>query len=88
MYGLLTFGLVSGAHGQITPCYDCENDVVIGGYDVVEPFKSGEGFVSGVKGSRSHSTTHFGYTFWFSSADNLETFQQNPSKYLPAYGGF
>jgi YHS domain-containing protein len=80
--------LVSQVDGQITPCRSCEEGVVIGGYDVVEPFKHGAGQSRGVKGSRSYSVKHFGYEFWFHNAENLATFNENPSKYVPAYGGF
>jgi len=87
-------GLTLGVHSsevtsqlEITPCYDCEENVVMGGYDTVQMFKSQAG-AQGVKGSSSHVAKHQGYTFWFSSADNLATFQDDPQKYVPAYGGF
>jgi len=94
MRSLLHCGLVAGVYSseiisqlEITPCYDCEEGAVMGGYDTVQMFKSQAGS-QGVKGSSSHTATYEGYTFWFSSASNLATFQDDPQKYVPAYGGF
>lgn len=41
-----------------------------------------------VQGSAKHSLVHEGATYRFSSAANMKSFQANPAKYLPAYGGY
>ena len=54
------------------------------GYDPVAYFTAGKP----VKGSKQHSLTHGGGTYYFSSAANKSAFEGNPGKYLPEYGGF
>jgi len=41
-----------------------------------------------VKGSKSHSHKWQGANWYFSSAQNLELFRKNPTKYAPQYGGY
>ncbi len=41
-----------------------------------------------VNGSGLHMTTHDGAVYWFSSAENQNTFKADPMKYVPAYGGY
>jgi YHS domain-containing protein len=41
-----------------------------------------------VMGSEEYSTTLNGYTFWFSTEENLKTFISDPWTYAPAFGGF
>lgn len=53
------------------------------GYDVVAYFQD-----IAVKGDSKFSTTVDGVKYRFATAENLEAFQQNPSAYLPQYGGF
>ena len=54
------------------------------GYDVVtyhtakRPLRGNGNFVTAYKGA----------TYQFSSKENLETFQANPEKYVPAYNGY
>lgn len=79
--------LVGCAVGQIQPCNDCVEGVVMGGADVVAYFSLDEDD-EGIMGKRSHSLEHQGYTFYFSNAENAETFKANPDKYIPAWGGF
>jgi YHS domain-containing protein len=40
------------------------------------------------KGSSALSASHGGATFLFASDDNRKAFQANPTKFLPAYGGW
>jgi len=60
---------------------------VLDGYDLVayHNLQSGQ---DGVRGSDQHTAHYKGYEFWFTSAENKALFEQNPEKYLPAYGGF
>jgi len=41
-----------------------------------------------VKGSKEFSVNHFGITWYFSSAENQKTFQSDPEKYSPQFGGY
>ena len=40
------------------------------------------------RGTGNHVSNHEGVNYLFSSAENKKTFDKNPSKYLPAYGGY
>ncbi len=53
------------------------------GYDVVAYF-AGES----VKGSKEHTAEYEGVNYKFSSSENLETFEGDPAKYVPQYGGY
>ncbi|RMH15626.1 MAG: YHS domain-containing protein [Gemmatimonadetes bacterium] len=61
-----------------------EQGVVLGGYDVVSYFERNEA----VRGSADHSADFEGATFWFSSDENRRKFQEDPTRFTPAYGGF
>ena len=41
-----------------------------------------------VKGEPTIATEYLGYTYFFSSEANKATFEEQPEKYLPAYGGY
>lgn len=53
------------------------------GYDVVSYFSG-----SPKEGSSKHVTTYKEAKYKFSSAENLQKFKANPTKYLPEYGGY
>jgi YHS domain-containing protein len=63
--------------------YYTKKGVVAKGYDVVSYFKK-----EAKQGSKEISTEHDGVQFYFSSQENLNTFQKNPTQYIPQYGGF
>lgn len=54
------------------------------GYDPVAYFTEGEP----TKGSHEYTATFEGATYRFASAEHLATFEAEPERYLPAYGGF
>jgi YHS domain-containing protein len=58
--------------------------VILKGYDPVAYFTQKKA----VKGSPKYQTTYQGATYYFSSAADLATFKESPSKYVPQYGGF
>jgi YHS domain-containing protein len=58
--------------------------VALKGYDTVSYFSSG----GPVQGSASFSAKYGGATYWFANANNQDTFNANPEKYTPAFGGF
>lgn len=67
--------------------YDAGQGLAASGRDVVAYFSLSSKRADGVLGSADFSTMHKGTTFQFASAENLATFQSNPDKYAPRYGG-
>lgn len=58
--------------------------VAVQGYDLVS-------YHNGAKplpGNGNHAVDYKGANYLFSSAENKKTFEANPEKYLPAYGGW
>ncbi len=60
-----------------------DDDYVAKGYDVVAYFQE-----KVKEGKDAFQTSHDGVKYRFSSQENLETFQSNPDKYVPQYGGY
>ncbi len=60
--------------------------LAIQGYDPVAYFPEGGG--KATKGDARHALTHDGITYHFASDTNKKTFEANPSKYEPLYGGW
>ncbi|MGV7227271.1 MAG: YHS domain-containing (seleno)protein [Nitrospirales bacterium] len=56
----------------------------ISGYDPVAYFTKGKP----MKGSGYHVAEYQGVTYAFASKDHKEMFEDNPDKYVPAYGGY
>ena len=63
--------------------YNEQKSFVANGYDVVAYFSN-----SAVNGSTKYRATYDGAKYRFSSKKNLDTFNTNPKKYLPEYGGW
>lgn len=61
-----------------------EQGIFLDGYDVVAYFTTNEA----TPGSPQHSTAYNGATLYFASNANKETFEANPPKFMPKYGGF
>ena len=61
-----------------------ENGVILGGYDAVSYFTED----APVKGSADFTAVHNNAIYYFSSSDNRDSFNANPAKYAPQYGGF
>lgn len=57
--------------------------LILQGYDVVAYFKNGA-----AKGSEKFSIKYENITYHFASQENLLSFQKNPQKYIPKYGGY
>ncbi len=55
------------------------------GYDLVS-YHLGDGAPE--KGNGNNVAYHDNVTYLFANADNKKAFESNPSKYLPAYGGY
>jgi len=60
------------------------SNTAVEGHDAVAYFTQGQP----VKGSKQFSTQYQGAEFRFASAENLATFQADPAKYAPQYGGY
>ena len=56
----------------------------ISGYDPVSYFTDGKA----MKGSGYHVADYKGVTYAFASKDHKQLFEDNPEKYVPAYGGY
>ena len=53
------------------------------GYDLVSYHQGGP-----KKGNGNHVAVHEGITYVFANEANQQSFEANPAKYLPAYGGY
>lgn len=69
-------GAIAGEYNHSTPA--------VQGYDVVS-YQTGK---RPVRGNGNFVSSHKGATYQFSSKSNLELFESNPQKYVPAYGGY
>ncbi|MFD2566870.1 YHS domain-containing (seleno)protein [Pseudotenacibaculum haliotis] len=63
--------------------YYVKKGAVAKGYDVVSYFDN-----QAKKGNKKIATEYDGVKFYFSSQENLKKFKENPTKYVPQYGGF
>lgn len=59
--------------------------VAVQGYDIVS-YHQGDGAPQ--KGTGNAVAYHNGHAYLFANAKNKKTFEANPAKYLPAYGGY
>ena len=81
----LTVGMLSLSHlASAQNIFANADKVALNGYDVVSYFTKNQA----ERGSKAHAAQHQGITFYFSSADNQKKFSENPSAYLPQYGGY
>ncbi len=64
--------------------YNTKKGFVAEGYDVVSYFTNKKPIV----GKKKFQTRIDGAAFKFSSAKNLALFKENPTKYIPQYGGY
>jgi YHS domain-containing protein len=61
-----------------------KNGLILKGYDVVAYFSENKA----VKGSANYESVYQGAKYHFNSATNKATFEKNPERYVPQYGGF
>ncbi len=73
---VLAAGVSAGEYANSTPA--------VQGYDVV----SYQTAKRPVRGNGNYVAEYRGATYLFSSKDNQETFESDPEKYAPAYGGY
>lgn len=80
----IVFFLATGTYGfSQTTDYNTKNGFAIHGYDVVSYFDGAP-----LEGNDEFLTTFEGTKFKFHNQENLQRFRENPSKYLPEYGGY
>ncbi len=84
VYAVATFLSIVMAQQVHAHSAHSQAHVAIGGYDPVAYFEAGRP----TPGTGHHTATHNGATYLFASKKNQETFQANPQKYAPQYGGF
>ena len=60
------------------------NNPANGGYSLVSYFEKNKAEM----GSAEYSVEYEGKHYWFSSADQINTFNSNPARYLPRFSGF
>jgi hypothetical protein len=60
-----------------------QQNVAINGYDPVAYFSE-----NALRGDPLHSVDYEGQTFYFATEENKASFQSNPEKFAPLYGGY
>jgi len=60
-----------------------KSGAIIGGYDVVSYLID-----TPTKGKKELTSEYMGIDYWFSSKENQKIFEKDPSKFVPAYGGW
>lgn len=60
-----------------------KDGILIDGYDVVSYYTG-----KPILGVRKYSVNQDGVLLYFANAENMSTFQENPVRYMPAYGGY
>ena len=80
----LFLALISCSAPEATGPVFIQNGLALDGYDPVAYFEQSEA----KKGHENEVVTYQGATYAFSSTKNRQLFEQDPDKYLPAYGGW
>lgn len=70
--------------GQVFAANVSNSTVGAGGYDLVSYHVNKKP----LRGNGNHAATYEGVTYLFSNETNKKTFHADPSKYIPAYGGY
>ncbi len=66
-----------------TKDYNTKKGFMANGYDVVAYFNN-----QAIEGNKIYVTEHEGVKYKFTSQENLNTFKENPEKFIPQYGGY
>jgi YHS domain-containing protein len=82
-FAAITLGSISLAQAGVDTETD-ENNVILAGHDAVAYFTQGKP----VEGSANYTASHNGAIYRFSSAKNRDTFNAEPERFAPQYGGF
>lgn len=84
LFALLFVAGLSLASLSASAATPVDSVTAVSGYDVVAYHTVNQA----VRGNGHHVAVHDGVTYLFASVDNLKTFEANPAKYVPAYGGW
>jgi YHS domain-containing protein len=82
-YLIILFFLVTSSTFSQSIDYNLKNGYAAEGYDVVAYFEN-----KALEGDKKFTTKYDGVNYKFSSQKNLDTFNKNPEKYMPQYGGY
>ena len=82
-YFIILFALTCSSIPAQTIDYNLKKGYVANGYDVVAYFNN-----EAIEGNKKFSTSFNNVKYKFSSEQNLITFNKNPKKYEPQYGGY
>lgn len=82
-YLLILFLLITSSTFSQSIDYNIKKGYVAEGYDVVAYFEN-----KTLEGDKKFTTKYDGANYKFSSQKNLDTFNKNPEKYVPQYGGY
>jgi YHS domain-containing protein len=76
----------SGLQANVGPSivYVDESGVALGGYDPVGYYRTG----AATPGDDAYELRYDGSVYHFASVENLTSFEADPARYLPRYGGF
>lgn len=80
---LISSFVISNSQEDMSGVFNTRNGVFIDGYDVVSYFTGAPS-----KGSKEYQVKYMEVDFYFASQANKDTFNNNPEKYIPAYGGW
>jgi YHS domain-containing protein len=82
---VLGAGLAAQAHAQSRTLLNLDkSSLAVQGYDVVAYFTEGKP----AKGNPQFASSHGGGTYHFASAEHKATFDKEPAKYAPQFGGY
>jgi len=84
VFGLLAVLTIAAQEPLRKKHFNLKNGLAIEGYDPVAYFKQNKA----VQGKKEFGVFSEGATYYFSTAENKETFKTNPAKFEPAYGGW
>lgn len=73
---------VGNVHAQSLD-YNTKRGYAAEGYDVVAYFNE-----TAIEGNKEFSTTYDNVNYKFNSQENLVSFEANPKKFIPQYGGY
>ena len=82
-FALTANAVASGHEGAFYKHFNHQDGVAVHGYDVVAYFQNKVEL-----GLAEHEVIYNEVTFRFANAENARTFDLDPEKYLPAYGGW
>ncbi len=84
LFALLLVTSLSLASISVNAASNTNSVTGVNGYDLVSYHNAKKP----LRGNGNYLADHDGVTYLFANADNQKTFEANPAKYVPAYGGY